>query len=155
ALLCILLSSCGIKSKLKEGEYFPDENYIINNRSQVPTEEIEPFIRQQPNRYLFTIPAINLELFPYHLWLYNSIDQDKMRRKKEERDKKYDQINERRKKKNEIENQKRAAKGKRPKAVKLKDKSEPTWRESWLESGEPPAILDSSLIKGSREQIRR
>ena len=78
-----------------------------------------------------------------------------MEKKKEERDKKYDRINEKRKKKNEIENQKRAAKGKKPKPLKLKDKSEPTWRESWLESGEPPAILDSTLIKGSKEQIRR
>ncbi|HXB42075.1 MAG TPA: hypothetical protein VNZ49_16150, partial [Bacteroidia bacterium] len=144
AAICFILFSCNAKKKLKEGEVFLDENYIINNKTEVPTEEILPFIRQQPNRYLITLKALKIELFPYHLWLYNSINPDKMQAHKEARDRKYDRINEKRKLKNDIENQKRIAKGKKPKPLKLKDKGEPTWRESWLESGEPPAILDSS-----------
>jgi len=132
-----------------------DENYVVNNTTEVPEEEILPFIRQQPNRYLITIAPLKIEFFPYHLWLYNSIDPVKMQKHKEERDKKYDEINAKRKKKNEEDNKKRIAKGKKPKPVKLKDKTEPTWRESWVQSGEPPAILDSSLIKASREQVKR
>jgi len=155
AAICFILFSCNAKKKLKEGEVFLDENYIINNKTEVPTEEILPFIRQQPNRYLITLKALKIELFPYHLWLYNSINPDKMQAHKEARDRKYDRINEKRKLKNDIENQKRIAKGKKPKPLKLKDKGEPTWRESWLESGEPPAILDSSLIKSSKEQMKR
>lgn len=154
-LLCILLAGCNVKKKVKEGEYFLDENHILCNTTEIPTEEIEPFIRQQTNRYLVTIKPLKLELFPYHLWLYNSIDPDKMQKHKEERDKKYDEINARRKVKADEVNKKRLARGKKPKPVKLKDKTEPTWRESWLESGEPPAILDSLLIRTSRDQIQR
>ncbi len=155
AILCLFFSSCNTKKNLKEGEYFLDENYITNNTTQVPEEEIMPFIRQQPNRYLLTIKPLKIELFPYHLWLYNSIDPVKMQAHKEKRDKKYDEINAKRKKKNEEENEKRKAKGKKLKPLKLKDKNEPTWRESWVQSGEPPAILDSSLIKLSRDNIQR
>lgn len=152
---CFILFSCGVTRKLKTNEVVLDENYILNNKTEVPTDQIMPYIRQQPNRYLVTINAFNIELFPYYLWLYNSINQDKMQLIKENRDKKYDAINARRVAKNEIENQKRIAKGKKPKTVKLKDKSELTWRESWVQSGEPPAILDSAGIKTNCIQIKK
>ncbi|MGZ3866802.1 MAG: translocation and assembly module lipoprotein TamL [Bacteroidia bacterium] len=152
---CFILFSCNTTKKLHENEYLLDENYIENNKTSVPSEEIMPFIRQQPNRYLVTIDALNIELFPYHLWLYNSIDQEKMMRIKQERDKKYDRINTKRIARNEIENQKRIAKGKKPKPAKLKDKTELTWRENWVQSGEPPSILDSAGIKTNCIQIRK
>ena len=159
ALVSILLASCNVKKKVKEGEYFLDENHILCNTTEIPTEEIEPYIRQQTNRYLITLNFKRLnrkiELFPYHLWLYNSIDPDKMQKHKEERDKEYDEINEKRKANADAKNKKRIAKGRQPKPPKLKDKTEPTWRESWLQSGEPPALLDSMLIRSSREQIQR
>ena len=134
---CCILFSCSTTKKLKDNELLLDENFIINNKTEIANEEIMPFIRQQPNRYLITIDALNIDLFPYHLWLYNSINQEKMLRIKEERDKKYDQINVRRIAKNEIENQKRIAKGKKTKPVKLKDKTALTWRENWVQGGEP------------------
>lgn len=152
---CFILFSCNTTRKLKEGELLLDENYILNNKTGVTNDEIMPYIRQQPNRYLVTFNLLNIRLFPYHLWLYNSINQDKMERKKEEHDKKYDAINARRTAKNQIENQKRAAKGKKPKPLKLKDKTELTWRENWVQSGEPPSILDSAGIKTNCTQIKR
>ncbi len=154
AFCCILLS-CSTTKKLKDNELLLDENFIINNKTEVSNDEIMPFIRQQPNRYLITFNAINLDLFPYHLWLYNSINQDKMFRIKDVRDKKYDLINARRIAKNEVENQKRTAKGKKTKPVKLKDKTALTWRENWVQSGEPPSILDSAGIKTNCLQMKK
>ena len=63
ALICLLLFSCNTKKKLKEGEYFLDENYLVNNKTEILEEEIIPFIRQQPNRYLITIKSLKIEMF--------------------------------------------------------------------------------------------
>jgi outer membrane translocation and assembly module TamA len=152
---CFFLFSCSTTKRLKENEILLNENYILNNKTEIPKEDILPYIRQQPNRYLITFNALNIDLFPYHLWLYNSINQEKMMRKKQERDKKYDRINAIRIAKNEILNQKRAVKGKKPKPVKLKDKTELTWRENWVQSGEPPSLLDSGGIKTNCLQIKK
>jgi outer membrane protein assembly factor BamA len=151
----LLLFSCKTTNRLKSGEYLLDENIIINNKTEVATSEITPFIRQQPNRYLINIHALGIKWFPYYLWLYNTIDRDKMQRVKDARDAKYDKINAQRTLKNDNLNKKREAQGKKPKEVKLKDKTSLTWRESWLQNGEPPAILDSGQIKLSDEQIKK
>jgi outer membrane protein assembly factor BamA len=71
------------------------------------------------------------------------------------RDKKYDDINAKRTVKNNLKNKKREAKGKKPIPLKLKDKSSLTWRETWVQNGQPPAILDSAQIKVSEEQIKK
>jgi len=153
--LALLLFSCKTTHKLKDGEYLLDENNIINNKTEVATDDIKPFLRQQPNRYLINISSLNIKWFPYYSWLYNSVDRTKMQEVKDARDKKYDQINAHRTLKNTNKNKKRATKGKPPKLLKLKDKSALTWRESWVQNGEPPAILDSSQIKLSEEQIKK
>ncbi len=153
--LASLLISCKTTGKLKEGEYLLVENVILNNKTEVPTSDILPYVRQQPVRYLVNIKALGIKWFPYYLWLYNAINQDKMQRVKEKRDVKYDQINAKRIVKNDIENKKREEKGKKPKDVKLKDKTSLTWRESWLQNGEAPSILDSSQIKLSDVQIKK
>jgi hypothetical protein len=155
ACLAFLLFSCKTTHKLKEGECLLDENIILNNKTEVATSDIIPFMRQQPNRYLININALGIRWFPYYLWLYNTVDKTKMQKVKDARDAKYDKINAQRVLKNDIQNKKREAKGKKPKDVKLKDKTSLTWRESWLQNGEPPAILDSSQIKLSEEQIKK
>jgi len=155
ACLALVLFSCKTTNKLKPGEYLLDENIILNNKTEVATSDITPFIRQQPNRYLVNLHALGIKWFPYYLWLYNTVDRDKMQKVKDARDAKYDKINAERTLKNDIQNKKREAKGKKPKEVKLKDKTSLTWRESWLQNGEPPAILDSGQIKLSEEQIKK
>ncbi|HEX7413727.1 MAG TPA: BamA/TamA family outer membrane protein [Bacteroidia bacterium] len=155
ACLAVFLFSCKTTHKLNKGEYLLDENKILNNKTEVATDDISPFIRQQPNRYLVNINALNVKWFPYYLWLYNSINRTKMQQVKVARDAKYDTINVHRTLKNTAKNEKRKAKGKKPIPLKLKDKSELTWRESWVQNGEPPAILDSSQIKLSEEQIKK
>jgi outer membrane protein assembly factor BamA len=150
-----LFFSCKTTHKLAEGEYLLDENIITNNKTEVSTDDIKPFLRQQSNRYLVTINALGIKWFPYYLWLYNSVDKTKMQNAKIARDKKYDDINAKRIVKNNIKNKRREAKGKKPKALKLKDKTSLTWRETWVQNGEPPAILDSSQIKLSEVQIKK
>ena len=153
--LAFLLFSCKTTNKLKDGEYLLDENIITNNKTEVSKDDIAPFIRQQPNRYLVSISALGIKWFPYYLWMYNSIDKTKMQNAKIARDKQYDDINAKRTVKNNIKNKKREAKGKKPKPLKLKDKSSLTWRETWVQNGEPPVILDSAQIKLSEEQIKK
>ena len=153
--LALLLFSCKTTNKLKPGEYLLDENIILNNKTEIATSDITPYIRQQPNRYLINIHALGIKWFPYYLWLYKTIDRDKMQRVKDARDAKYDKINAQRTLKNDNLNRKREAEGKKTKEVKLKDKTSLTWRESWLQNGEPPAILDSGQIKLSDEQIKK
>jgi outer membrane translocation and assembly module TamA len=151
----LLLFSCKTTNKLKDGEYLLDENNIINNKTEVATDDIKPFLKQQPNRYLINFSRLNIKWFPYYLWLYNTVDRTKMQEVKDARDKKYDKINAHRTLTNANKNKKREAKGKPPVPLKLKDKSALTWRESWVQNGEPAAILDSSQIKLSEEQIKK
>ena len=89
---CLFLFSCKTTSELKEGQCLLDQNFVVNNKSEVPTADVVPYIRQQPNRYLVNINALGIRWFPYYLWLYNSIDQEKMQRIKVARDEKYDKI---------------------------------------------------------------
>lgn len=132
-----------------------DRNVISGNKTNIETAELEAYIRQKPNRYLLQLKSLNLKFFPYYRWIYTSINQEKMLRKKIERDIRYDNYNADALMKNATANEKRIKKGKKPKPVKLKDKSSPTWRETWLEIGEMPAFIDSQAIKSSKEQLEK
>ena len=134
-----------------------DENYIYKNKTEVSNDELSGFFRQQPNRYLINLNALNIELFPYYAWLYNAVDTAKMNRIRIARDRRYDAINQKRMEKFEVENAVRLKKGKPPlkKKPKLKDKTTLTWRENWIESGEPPAILDSGLLETTSIQLKK
>ncbi|MBS1647578.1 MAG: BamA/TamA family outer membrane protein [Bacteroidetes bacterium] len=153
--LFLFLSACKTTHSLKEGQYLLDQNIIQHNTSEIASSDIAPYIRQQPNRRLVTINVLGIRWFPYYLWLYNSIDSAKMAQVKAKRDAKYDKINAKRLFKAEAKNRARIAKGKKTKEPKLKDKTELTWRESWIQNGEPPSLLDSGLIKTSKEQIKK
>ena len=147
--LTILLSSCNITKRLTEKEFLVEKNKIVDlNKTRLSKESIEAFIRQKPNRKI-------LSLFPFNLWLYNQIDQNKMVRKKALRDIRFEQINEKRIEKNKIKNEKRLKKGKKPKEPKLKNKDKPTFRESILEIGEAPVIFDSLVTKQTTKQISK
>lgn len=147
--LTILLSSCNITKKLNENEYLVERNKIVGlDKINLPKESIEAFIRQKPNRKILTI-------FPFNLWLYNQVNQNKLVRKKALRDVRFEQINEKRTEKNKIRNARRSKKGKKPKDPKLKNKDKPTLRESILEAGEEPVIYDSLTTKQTSKQISK
>lgn len=124
------------------------KNVIKSNGTNIDNSDLEAFIRQKPNRKI-------LKLVRFNLWLYNQVDQEKMLKKKEKRDLRFDRINAKRIEKNDIKNEKRLAKGKPTKLPRLKNKEKATFRESILEAGEPPVILDTVLSKITKNQIQK
>ncbi len=144
----LFIVACNPTKKLQEHEYLLEKNIILDKHTGLDNTEIETFIRQQPNRKI-------AKLIEFHLWLYNQIDQGKMKRKKAARNAKYDEINNKRIENYKLKNAKRDKKGKPIKKPKLKDKEKLTWRENVLEIGEAPTILDSFLTKVSHEQMQK
>lgn len=149
-LFAVLLftTSCNVNKHLAENEYLVDKNIITENGTHLNNSDLEAFIRQQPNRKI-------LKTVRFHLWLYNTVDQQKMLAYKEKRNAKYDRINERRLAKRAEKNKKRIKKGKAPKQARLKNKEKLTFRESIMEAGEPPVILDTVLTRISANQMQK
>jgi len=133
---------------LKESEFLLTKNALKENGTDIDNNEIEAFIRQKPNRKV-------LKLVRFNLWLYNQVDKQKMLKKKEKRDARFDRINAKRLAKNAKRNNKRTAKGKPTKLPNLKNKEKPTFRESIMEAGEPPVILDTFLTKITKNQLQK
>ena len=147
-LTSLLFSSCRINKHLAPNEYLVEKNIISKNGTHIDNSKIEDFIRQKPNRKI-------LKIIPFNLWLYNTVNQQKMLAYKEKRNAKYDRINEKRITKQNRKNEKRLAKGKAPKQARLKNKDKLTFRESILQAGEAPVILDSTITKISKNQIQK
>ena len=147
--LLLLFFSCNTTKHLKEKEYLVGGNKIIGyQNTKIPHEEVDAFIRQKPNRRI-------LSLFPFNLWLFNQVDQDKLARKKEKRDARFDRINEKRILKNNLKNERRIKKGKAAREPRLKSKDKPTFRESLLDVSEEPVIYDSLITHQTSLQISR
>jgi outer membrane translocation and assembly module TamA len=147
--LALFTFSCNTTKNLKEDEYLVSNNKVVDQeKSKVPKDEVEAYIRQKPNRKL-------LFVFPFNLWLYNQINKEKLVRKKQKRDERFDRINEKRIAKNTARNEKRARKGKPPREPKLKNKDKPTFRESLLDIGEAPVIYDSAIAKQTTLQMKK
>lgn len=146
--MIVFFSSCNVNKHLKENEYLVEKNTVKTNGTSIDNDELEAFIRQKPNRKI-------LKLVRFNLWLYNQINQEKMLLKKEKRNARYDRINQKRIAKAAEKNQKRAAKKKRAKTPKLKNKEKSTFRESLLEAGEPPVILDTVIGRITVNQMQR
>lgn len=133
---------------MKENEFLLTKNSLKENGTDIDDNEIEAFIRQKPNRKV-------LKLVRFNLWLYNQVDKQKMLDKKEKRDARFDRINTKRLAKNAKRNNKRTAKGKPTKLPNLKNKEKPTFRESIMEAGEPPVVLDTFLTKITKNQLQK
>lgn len=147
--LILFLFSCNTTKNLKENEYLVGGNKIVDRQNtKVSKDEVEAFIRQKPNRKI-------LFVFPFNLWLYNQVDKEKLVRKKEKRDARFDRINEKRIVKNNHKNEKRIKKGKPTKEPKLKSKDKPTFRESLLDVAEEPVIYDSLITHQTSLQINK
>lgn len=147
-ILIVSVSSCNINKHLKENEFLLTKNSLKENGTDIDENEIEAFIRQKPNRKV-------LKLVRFNLWLYNQVDKQKMLDKKEKRDARFDRINAKRLAKNAKRNNKRTAKGKPTKLPNLKNKEKPTFRESIMEAGEPPVVLDTFLTKITKNQLQK
>jgi outer membrane protein assembly factor BamA len=62
-VLIIVVSSCNPTKYVPEGESLLDANYIKINRENVKKEDVEPYIKQKPNKRIFGAK--------FHLGLYN------------------------------------------------------------------------------------
>ena len=147
-IVLITNSSCNINKHLGENEYLVSKNTIKHNGTSIDNSNLEAFVRQKPNHKF-------LKLFLFNLWLYNTVDKQKMIAYKEKRNIRYDKINEKRIARNTAKNEKRIAKGKPTKQVNLKNKDKTTFRESILETGEAPVILDSVLTRITVNQMQQ
>jgi hypothetical protein len=131
AVIVFLLASCNPSKKLKEGEFLLERNYIIDKDTKIDKSEIENYIKQKPNRKIFV-------LFRFHLWLYNLANENKIKKKRERYNKKF-----------EKKNNKRIAKGK-----KAKKNDRQLVGEWLLNIGESPVKLDTLLTNKSSKQIQ-
>lgn len=147
-MVLIALNACNVNRHLKEDEYLVQKSAIKENGTHIDNAELEAFIRQKPNRKI-------LKVIRFNLWLYNQVNQQKMVKYKEKRNLKYDRINARRIEKNNARNERRVAKGKKAKTPRLKNKEKLTLRESILEAGEPPVILDTFLTNVTVNQLQK
>lgn len=151
-LSCIFLgvfSSCNPTRKLLPSQYIVDQVEVANNKeTHLAKEDFEAFFRQKPNRKLF-------RKVHFFVWWYNLFDEDKIKRKKIERNLKYDKKNSDKVKRFEKKNARRLKKGKRTKTPKLKDKESPLVIESVRDIGEPAVIFDSSLTQQTRFQLSK
>lgn len=147
-LISLVFSSCNINKHLAENELLLQKNVIKQNGTKIENSELEAFIRQKPNRKI-------LKVVRFNLWLYNQVNQQKMLEKKVKRDLRFDKINAERLIKCDKKNKKRIKKGKPVKKPNFKNKEKPTFRESILEAGEPPVLLDTFLTKNVKRQMQK
>ena len=174
-LLYLLIFGCSPVKKLKDGElqdgiysgreYLVRRNIIIEKNKFFEPEILNTFIRQQPNRKLF-------KTIPFFTWLYNSVNQEKLTKKKTERNLKYEkdnaraiikneEFNKKKDAKRDRKNKRRALKGKPllkqriPKKPKLKNPEDLTFLEKIQEIGEAPVILDTFLTNTSVKQLKK
>ncbi len=129
-LAICLISACNPTRRLQKDEYLLNKNIILKNKTKIPDAELLAYIRQKPNRKI-------LGLWRFHLWIYNTVNQEKFKPR-------YAKRLEKRK----ILNEQRKAAGKR-----LKN-DEPLSLAKWrLTVGEAPVILDSGMTSRSSKQI--
>ncbi|MDF2436202.1 MAG: outer membrane protein assembly complex, YaeT protein [Bacteroidota bacterium] len=131
AILPFVFAACNPTKKLGPGERLLHKNHIINKDTKLDNNDIESYIRQKPNRKIFLI-------FRFHLWLYNQANEDRIKRKRILYDKKKQRKNER-----------RIAKGKKPKKYDRQ-----LFGEWLLNIGEAPIAYDSMLAAKSARQIK-
>ena len=129
--LMILFAACNPAKKLKENEYLLNKNRIKGNLATIDKGELQNYIRIKPNYKLLGIAKLNL-------WLYNLANEERISRKQEIYAKKRQQKNER-----------RLAKGKKPRQRQRK-----VFGERLLNTGEAPMEYDSMMVKKSAEQLK-
>lgn len=129
-LLVVSISSCVPAKKLDDGQHLLTKNQIEISSGNVEAYELEEVIRQKPNKKVLWA---RLYLTFYFWSTPEGIERRTLKKKKQL----------------ERKNARRAAKGLEPKELKRNRKE--WWRE---DVGEPPVILDTSLVSESSAQIK-
>lgn len=131
ALLPLVFFACNPTRKLVKDEFLLQKNHIIDKDTKIDKSEFESYIKQKPNRKILLV-------FRFHLWLHNLANEDKIREKRILQDKKA-----------EDKNNRRIAKGKKP-----KKNDRQLFGEWLLNVSEPPVIYDTLLAQKSAKQIK-
>ncbi len=126
----VFIFGCSSTRRLKEGEHLLTRNFIIEKSNKVDKADLLAYIKQKPNRRL-------LGVYAFHLRVYNIFSEEKVKRKREKKDKKI-----------AAKNIRRQSKNKKPKRT-----DRLTFPEWVREIGEAPVILDSILAMKSSKQL--
>jgi len=129
-LIFILFSQCSPTRKLQENQYLLKKNKIQGDKSILTNAELLSYVKQKPNKKI-------LNLFRFHLFVYNLVDQEKYKIEYPKQIEKRRLLNEKRKLNNK----------------KLRN-PEPFNFDRWLLTiGEAPVIIDTSIINRSSKQL--
>jgi outer membrane translocation and assembly module TamA len=124
------LASCVPAKKLNDGEHLLTKTKIHTESGKLDKYELQDVIRQRPNKKVLWMRL--------YLTFYNWSTPEGIARRRSKKELKLNKKNER-----------RAARGAEPKELKRNRK------EWWQEDvGEPPVILDTSLVRRSTEQLQ-
>lgn len=126
----VLLAGCDPTRRLAEDQVLLKQNKVrVEGEGAVTASELQAIIKQKPNKRVLAVP--------FYLHMHNLPDPERMREWQARKDARVDRKNLRRK-----------ARGKDTLAYRRT-------RAQWLREtvGEPPAILDSTLTRRSREQM--
>jgi len=128
--LLLLLAGCDPAKRVPEGQYLLKQNRLNIEEKSADPAELRAIIKQKPNKRILGMR--------FHLTMYNLPDPERIDGRRARKDARMDRRNER-----------RVAKGKKPKPYKR------TTGE-WLRGsvGEAPVVLDPELTDRSSEQLR-
>ena len=130
-IISSLFAACNPSRRLKEGEHLLRKNRVVDKDTKIPNADIVGYIKQKPNRKIFKVVR-------FHLWLHNLVNEDRVKRRRIKRDKKF-----------ALKNEKRVNKGK-----SAKKSSKRLFGEWILDNSEAPVIYDSTFAKRSVRQIK-
>lgn len=147
ALAVVLIqSACNPVRRVPDDQFLLQSNQIVDPPADIEKQDLEVFLKQRPNRKML--------FWRTYLFIYNSVNIERMNRAKERKNARTETINNRRIEKNNALNKKRQAKGLPAKKARLKKKNRLTRREFFLSVGEPPVLFDSILTARSARQIK-
>jgi hypothetical protein len=131
-LLAALLATtgCDPTRRLQEGQYLLDHNQLEVQRGGPPSAELEPIIKQRPNKRVLWMRI--------YLWMHNLPDPEAVARRRERKEARID-----------ARNEQRVGQGKEAKPYRRT-------RGEWFRDvvGEQPVVLDTLLMQRSSEQLR-
>jgi hypothetical protein len=148
------LLSCNPTKKLREGELLLDKNIVsIKSNTTIVSIKLNTIDKSETAEYIKQKPNRKMLFWKFYLHLYNTVNEQKIEKRKIKRYARVESVNARRLKKNNIINAMREKKGKTHRDLILKKKE--IWRlNEWILSiGELPVIYDSLLAKKSAKQI--
>ena len=61
--LVLLLAACNLTKKVPEGDYLLYKSHIKTDVNDIPKDELEEYLRQTPNSYVFGLVAMPLGFY--------------------------------------------------------------------------------------------